>query len=102
MKLLTTGAKGFIGSNIYAHLKQRNYHVTGVSRGDVIPSEIFGIVIHCAGVTPSKNPLLTTDMYVEDNINYTLSLLKTIKHKAFIFLSTIMSFKPVVTRLIQN
>ncbi|MCR4738981.1 MAG: capsular polysaccharide biosynthesis protein CapF [Lachnospiraceae bacterium] len=81
MKLLVTGAKGFIGKNLIAELKNRGYE-------DILPYEIdtdpdlldvytkeCDFVFHLAGVNRPKDP----SQYMEGNFGFTSILLDSLR-----------------------
>jgi len=106
LKILVTGATGFIGSNLMQHLKQKKYTVHGLSFHKTDKKNIFSIplskptalqshfqknkydiVIHLAASIEENSPLKLFNI----NCQYTLNLLevcRTYKIKKFIFTSS--------------
>lgn len=81
MKILITGAKGFIGKNLIAELKNRKYTVVYEYDMDTAPSLLdmyckeADFVFHLAGVNrPQKQ-----SEFMEGNFGFTLTLLDTLK-----------------------
>ncbi|WP_053954708.1 capsular polysaccharide biosynthesis protein CapF [Inediibacterium massiliense] len=84
MKILVTGAKGFIGKNLIAELKNRKYDDIFKYERDSDPALLdkycneADFVFHLAGINRSKNQL----EFMEGNFGFTLDLLDTLKkHK---------------------
>ena len=81
MKILVTGAKGFIGKNLIAELKNQNYADILEYDIDTYPSllESFckeaDFVFHLAGVNRPKNQ----SEFMEGNFGFTSILLDTLK-----------------------
>lgn len=93
MNILVTGAKGFLGRNLVAELKQSDYHTVYEYDLDT-PREILeewvttvDFVFHLAGVNRPE----TTDEFMAGNFGFTselLDLLKKANNKAPIMLSS--------------
>jgi len=97
MKILVTGASGFIGSRLATKLAEKNHSVFGlvhknkstnpeikIINGDLtdsrfsIPNEKFDVVFHLAAVTPmEKNKKILKNV----NFNGTVNLFNQIKDK---------------------
>lgn len=84
MKILVTGAKGFIGRNLIAHLEQLGQEITILPYDIDTPQELFtdytaccDFVYHLAGV---NRPLDTKD-YMKDNADFTQVLLSTLEQQ---------------------
>lgn len=81
MKILVTGAKGFIGKNLIAELKNQKYTEIYEYDVDTEPSELdtYGkdcdFVFHLAGVNRPQNQ----DEYMEGNFGFTSKLLEVLK-----------------------
>ena len=81
MKILVTGAKGFIGKNLVAGLKNRNYRdiFEYDMDSDLCVLEKYckeaDFVFHLAGVNRPQNP----DEYMEGNAGFTSDLLDMLK-----------------------
>lgn len=81
MKILVTGAKGFIGKNLIAELKNRNYHEIYEFDKETTIEELekytkdCEFVFHLAGVNrPEK-----TEEFMEGNFGFTSTLLENLK-----------------------
>ena len=75
MRVLVTGANGFIGKNLCLHLKEQGHQVHEFSRGQTQPSLLHLLgssdaVIHLAG----ENRPQTEEGFVEVNVNFTQAL----------------------------
>lgn len=81
MKILITGAKGFIGKNLIAELKNRNYNdilIFDKETDKVLLDEyckVADFVFHLAGVNRSD----VTSEYMEGNLGFTFELLEALK-----------------------
>jgi len=81
MKILVTGAKGFIGKNLIAELKNREYNDIFEYDMDTEPAmlDIYckeaDFVFHLAGVNRPKNQ----SEFMEGNFGFTCSLLDSLK-----------------------
>jgi len=80
MKILVTGAKGFIGKNLVVELKNRGYNDiyeydldTTVSLDEY--TRDCGFVFHLAGINRPENP----DDYMKGNYGFTADLLNSLK-----------------------
>ena len=76
MKVLVTGAKGFIGSNLCLALKTKNHEVFEYDLGatdDVLRSFVAeaDFIVHLAGINRPLNPT----EFIDGNINFTKKLL---------------------------
>lgn len=80
MKVLVTGAKGFVGKNLVAELKNREYKVLEVTR-ETSPSFIeqftkeCDFVFHLAGVNRPKDE----SEFIKENVGFTSYLLDLLK-----------------------
>lgn len=81
MKILVTGARGFIGKNLIAELNNRNYNEIYEFDMDTEPAMLeeycknAGFVFHLAGVNRPKE----TGEFMEGNFGFTSVLLDTLK-----------------------
>jgi len=80
MKILVTGSKGFIGSNLCLALKAKNHEVFEFDLGatdDALRSFVAqaDFIIHLAGINRPLNP----EEFVDGNINFTKKLLDIIQ-----------------------
>ena len=81
MKILVTGHKGFIGSNLLIYLSSDGHHVVGYEYGDGFPDvKGFDWVIHAGAITSTTET--NVEKITEQNILFSLDLLEScIKHK---------------------
>jgi len=79
MKILVTGAKGFVGLNICLWLKNKGYEVLGVDKDNNNQLEDYikqcDFIIHLAG---SNRPLINQEFY-DVNTNFTKRLVDLVK-----------------------
>ena len=75
MKILVTGHKGFIGSNLYLYLKHLGYDVDGIDFpddiGDFKTDKIYDVVIHLAAFAALRDSLKNPDKFWENNVEKT-------------------------------
>lgn len=114
MKILITGATGFIGSNVMEYLLEREYSVTGCCRNmpeknrehyilcDLTkeqPNLKADILIHAAAIDPiNRNRELRFQDYFNSNIVATKNILEYAQKygiKKIIYLATVSSFGTV-------
>ena len=121
MKILITGASGFIGKNLIRYYLKENNDVTGIYRGKkplisksnhlkLIKADLnnnkfilnffFDVVIHCAAETPvtSKND---NNLY-RNNINSIKNLLKKTTFDKFFFLSTMSIYGKTSVKIVDE
>lgn len=75
MKILVTGHKGFIGSNLMKLLQDESHEVTGFEWGDEFPGYNFDTVMHLGAIssTDEKN----VDKILEQNYEFSIWLVET-------------------------
>ncbi|MBR1444477.1 MAG: NAD-dependent epimerase/dehydratase family protein [Firmicutes bacterium] len=95
MKMIITGKKGYIASNLYNYLTKKGHSVSRVSLRDTDISllDMSGcdVVIHCAALVHKKEKNYTIDDYMNINCRLTKELAEKAKASGvgqFIFLST--------------
>ncbi len=79
MKILVTGHKGFIGSNLYWTLRSIGEDVDGYDLGDKLRNNKYDCVVHCAANLYEK---------FNDNVKLTKKLTKKFTNSHFIFTSS--------------
>lgn len=105
MKILLTGASGFLGGEIFYYLKSLNYDVTTIGRSDIndlkcdlsrnIPflSKDVDFIIHVAGkahVVPKNKQ--EEKVFFDVNLEGTKNLLRGLENKSpktIVFISTV-------------
>ncbi len=76
MKILLTGHKGFIGTVIYSHLKDKGYDITGIDVGDDIPDSKFDYIVHMGARTLIRLSKEKPYEYFLDNVGLSLKMLE--------------------------
>ena len=76
MKVLVTGHKGFIGTQVYADLKESGLSVNGFDLGDPFPSESYDFIVHLAARTLIRKSLEKPYEYYEDNMGLSMKLIE--------------------------
>lgn len=76
MKILVTGHKGFIGTQIYSDLVARGYDVKGIDQGDEIPEESFDYIVHMGARTLIRMSREKPYEYFEDNLGLSMRVLE--------------------------
>ena len=98
MKFTILGASGFIGSNIVAYLKQKNYTCFCPPRDYVFQKkEPLGHLIYCIGLTSDfrQKPFETIEAHVCKLNN----ILQTVKYDSFLYLSSTRVYSGVTEGL---
>jgi len=97
MKILVTGATGFVGSNLIKYLSEKGYQTICLNRLDLINPSIeqftgIQVVIHLAGKAHDLKNVSSSDEYYDVNVKLTkklYSLFLTSKATKFIFISSV-------------
>ncbi len=76
MKILLTGYKGFIGSIIYSHLKDKGFDLTSIDAGDEIPDAKFDYIIHMGARTLIRLSKEKPYEYFQDNLGLSMKILE--------------------------
>jgi nucleoside-diphosphate-sugar epimerase len=93
-KILVTGADGFIGKALCRRLKKLGHDVTPLNRKtqDITKpftlTDEFDFVFHLAAHNVTSVGEKETDLYYLVNVQGTVNVLKAVKTKRFVFLST--------------
>lgn len=80
MKVLVTGAKGFIGKNLVCRLKEKGHEVFSFDKENTL-DELKGFIkeadfiVHLAGVNRPLKP----EEFLDGNLNFTIALLNELK-----------------------
>ena len=80
MKILITGDKGFIGTQISQFLYDKKTGYTGIDKGDRIPEDRFDIILHFGARTLIRNSLERPYEYFTDNEDFTMQILEKCRH----------------------
>jgi UDP-glucose 4-epimerase len=100
MKVLVTGHKGFIGSNLYARLAESNHIVSGVDKVDGYDIRFLSAadypnvdaVVHCAAIADVRDNWAgdgtNRDAVWSHNVDGTRNLLESLPNVPHIFMST--------------
>lgn len=73
MKILVTGHKGFIGSNLYKKLKELNHDVTGFEWGEELPTFNFDFVMHLGAISSTTER--DVEKVMRQNYDFSVELL---------------------------
>ena len=76
MKVLLTGSKGFIGTQVGNWLASEKIKFTGMDAGDSIPEDKFDIVLHFGARTLIRKSKEFPYEYFLDNMDFTLRILE--------------------------
>ncbi len=76
MKVLVTGHKGFIGTQVYSDLKESGLSVHGFDLGDAFPAETYDFIVHLAARTLIRKSLEKPYEYYEDNMGLSMKLIE--------------------------
>jgi ADP-L-glycero-D-manno-heptose 6-epimerase len=74
MKILVTGHKGFIGSNLFPKLESLGHKVKGFEWGEVFPSNKFDLVIHLGAISSTNEKDVNKVMH--QNYDFSVWLLE--------------------------
>lgn len=92
MKILVTGAKGFIGKHLVNRLNIK-HEVYAVGRDDLIPDKEYDVVINCAATIHSNEGY----PYYRDNVEYVEYLLDVVNFDKFIQIGSSSEYGPINT-----
>lgn len=76
MKVLLTGSRGFIGTQIAAGLERQQFDFVGIDKEDSIPEDKFDVILHFGARTLIRNSLKAPYEYFQDNLDLTLRILE--------------------------
>lgn len=90
MKVLVTGHKGFIGSNLVASLQRTSHEVFGFDLGDDFPTGKFDVIIHLAARGLIRKSVELPYAYFEDDLRLTMRFLEKARkeNSKFVFPSS--------------
>ena len=90
MKLLITGHKGFIGSNLFSHLKGKGYDVDGFDLGDSFPNGKYDVIFHLAARGLIRKSIGMPYAYFKDDMDLTMQFLEKARtdNSSFVFPSS--------------
>lgn len=69
MKILFTGHKGFIVTEIYQTLRNSGYDVDGIDFGDKVPDTKYDIILHFGARTLIRNSIKAPYEYFHDGLS---------------------------------
>jgi len=105
MKILVTGANGFIGRSLSTRLKARGHQAVALSQDISKPFSLndrFDLVIHLAAYNITHVGDKDTGLYTAINVDGTQHLLQAVHAKKFIYLSTTKVYKNEGLPLTEN
>lgn len=76
MKILVTGHKGFIASQVYKHLLESGYDTSGFDLGDPFPTERYDFIAHFAARTLIRKSKELPYEYFKDGEDLTMRILE--------------------------
>jgi len=87
MKILLTGHKGFIGTQIYNSLKDSGFDIDGVDQGDNIPERKYDVILHFGARTLIRNSINAPYEYFQDGLALTVKFLEKarVDNSLFVF-----------------
>ena len=87
MKILLTGHKGFIGTQIFRSLKDSGYDIDGVDLGDTIPERKYDVILHFGARTLIRNSINAPYEYFQDGLALTVRFLEKarVDNSIFVF-----------------
>lgn len=83
MKILVTGHRGFIGSNIYAELQRRGHRVTGYEWGETFPGYDYDAVMHIGAISSTAERDIEAVM--RQNYDFSVDLLEECSRRGIHF-----------------
>ena len=81
MKVLLTGNKCFIGTQIDKSLRENNIDYVGIDFEDGIPDERFDLILHFGARTLNRKSLENPYGYFSDNLDLTLRVLEKCRNQ---------------------
>lgn len=76
MKILVTGHKGFIGSQIFSTLRDSGTEPIGLDMGDPLLEDRYDYIVHMGARTLIRNSVNAPFEYFKDNLGLTLTFLE--------------------------
>lgn len=76
MKVLVTGHKGFIGTQVFSALNKEKINTVGLELGDTLIEDRFDYIVHMGARTLIRNSLNLPFEYFNDNLALTLKFLE--------------------------
>jgi ADP-L-glycero-D-manno-heptose 6-epimerase len=75
MKILVTGHRGFIGSNLYKKLEQEGHKITGFEWGEHFPGYDYDVVMHLGAISSTTER--DVNKIMEQNYDFSVWLFET-------------------------
>lgn len=75
MKILVTGYKGFIGSNLTRRLKELGHHVAGYEWGEKFPGYDYEVIMHLGAISSTNET--DVNKLISQNYEFSVWLLET-------------------------
>lgn len=86
MKILVTGSRGFIGTQIFSDLKAGGYDVYGIDLGDEFVDRKYDFIIHMGARTLIRMSKEKPFEYFEDNMVFSLRMLEYCRKSGCVFI----------------
>ncbi len=85
LRVLVTGNKGFIGTQVFNHLKEMGIEVDGFDLGDQFPESRYDFIIHLAARTKIRDSKKAPFEYYRDGLDLTMQFLEKARLDSSVF-----------------